>query len=200
MAKIIFTQRIGLLLFVAQCRLANVSLAFVSDYRISNKDHTCVVTVCTEMPSYLLVSPVDAVEGDNDPSRDADNNTGDELDFEEVDDDEGDNEDDNESNAEEEDDPYLGSYARNEEWLEEATTTVLDLEQLPLGSLTPEDVSSISGLMSAWVKRCSVEACLTVEQLLKRVVDDMRVNNPDAYVTARMYTIVSCSIIIFFVI
>jgi hypothetical protein len=75
--------------------------------------------------------------------------------------------------------------------LEEATQEMLDVTRVPLGSLSQDDVESIAGLMAAWVRRRSVDAALTVEQLLKRVVDDMRAQNPDVFVTARMYTIVS---------
>mmetsp|Transcript_41263 Transcript_41263/g.99393 ORF Transcript_41263/g.99393 Transcript_41263/m.99393 type:complete len:179 (+) Transcript_41263:85-621(+) len=178
MATRICAHRIGLLLFVAQFLSANISHAFVSEYRIHNKLQPCVSPTYIHEKSYLLASPVDALEGDNDPTNvcedgdddadDVDDDDDDEHDVEDVDtDDEDDDDDDNDNDNDghEEDDPYLGSYARNEEWLEQATATVLDLEKLPLGSLTPEDISSISGLMSAWVKRCSVEACLTVEHL-----------------------------------
>lgn len=182
-------HRIGLLLFVAQCLSANISHAFVSDCQIRNKRHLCVSPGYIHEPLFLFLSPVDVIEGDNnasDYSEDGDDHGYDEHAF-----DESNADDDDENDGEEEDEPYLGSYARNDEWLEEATATVLDLKKLPLGALSPEDISSICGIMSAWVKRCSVEACLTVEKLLKRVVDDMRAGNPDAYVTARMYTIVS---------
>ena len=86
---------------------------------------------------------------------------------------------------------YPGSFSHKENWLEEATKDVLNLENLPLGTLSTEDVESITGLMAAWVRRRSLEAALSVEKLLKRVVDDMRAGNTDIQVTARMYTIVS---------
>lgn len=86
---------------------------------------------------------------------------------------------------------FPGSFSREENWLEEATDEVLDEEMLPLGSLTEDDVLSITGLMSAWVRRRSIDAALRVEQLLKRVVDDMRAGNSEVHVTTRMYTIVS---------
>ncbi len=85
---------------------------------------------------------------------------------------------------------YPGSYSRKENWLEEASQDVLNLEKLPLGSLTEEDVESITGLMAAWVRRRSLEAAMSVEKLLKRVVDDMRGGNTEVHVTTRMYTIV----------
>jgi hypothetical protein len=88
-------------------------------------------------------------------------------------------------------DLYRGSYTRNENWLEDATDEFLDMDKIPVGMLTQGDVESITGLMAAWVRRRSVEAALIVEQLLKRVVDDMRADNPDVHVTSRMYTIVS---------
>ncbi|CAJ1954430.1 unnamed protein product [Cylindrotheca closterium] len=182
-------HRIGLLLFVFQCLSANISHAFVSEYRI-HRPQVCVSHGYFREPSFLVASTVDTLEDDKENSNCTED--GEENSAEDDDDDEHtivEIDDDDEKDGNEEDDPYLGSYTRNEEWLEQATATVLDLERLPLGSLTPEDISSISGIMSAWVKRCSVKACLTVEQLLKRVVDDMRANNPDAYVTARMYTI-----------
>lgn len=86
---------------------------------------------------------------------------------------------------------YRGPFSRNDKWLEEATQAMLDVNKVPLGSLSEDDVESIVGLMAAWVRRRSVDAALMVEQLLKRVVDDMRAHNPDVFVTTRMYTIVS---------
>jgi hypothetical protein len=83
---------------------------------------------------------------------------------------------------------YRGPFSRNENWLENATQDILNLE---IGSLREDDVDSITGLMAAWVRRRSVNAALAVERLLKRVVDDMRAQNPEVHVTARMYTIVS---------
>jgi len=86
---------------------------------------------------------------------------------------------------------FPGSLSHQERWLEDATRDTLDVEKVPLGSLTEDDVESIAGLMAAWVRRRSMDAALAVEQLLKRVVDDMRVGNTDIRVTTRMYTIVS---------
>ena len=89
---------------------------------------------------------------------------------------------------------YPGSYSRKENWVEDSTAEVMDLEKIPLGSLNEDDVESITGLMAAWVRRRSLEAALSVEKLLKRVVDDMRAGNTNVHVSARMYTIVSiCS-------
>lgn len=93
--------------------------------------------------------------------------------------------------SEEEEALYRGVFSRKKRWLEEATEEMLDLEALPLGSLSEDDVESITGLMAAWVRRRSLDAALIVEKLLKRVVDDMRVQNPDVHVTTRMYAIVS---------
>jgi hypothetical protein len=86
---------------------------------------------------------------------------------------------------------FPGSFSRQEQWLEDATNNTLDFEKVPLGSLTEDDVESITGLMAAWVRRRSIDAALAVEKLLKRVVDDMRAGNTDIQVTTRMYTIVS---------
>lgn len=86
---------------------------------------------------------------------------------------------------------YRGSFTKNERWLEDATDEFLDIEKIPIGALAQSDVQSMIGLMAAWVRRRSVEAALIVEQLLKRVVDDIRAGNPDVHVNARMYTIVS---------
>jgi hypothetical protein len=83
----------------------------------------------------------------------------------------------------------LQLFARNEKWLEAATEDMLDPDQFPLGELTEEHVETITGLMTAWVRRRSVPASLNVERLLKRVVDDMRANNKDIQVTTKMYTI-----------
>lgn len=82
-------------------------------------------------------------------------------------------------------------YERNQKWLEEATAELMDLKTFPIGTLTPDDVQSVAGLMAAWVRRRSVDAALMVEELLKRVVDDLRAGNRSIKVTTRMYTIVS---------
>jgi hypothetical protein len=93
--------------------------------------------------------------------------------------------------SDEEEALYRGPFSRKKNWLEKSTDEVLDMENLPLGDLSEDDVESITGLMAAWVRRRSVEAALVVERLLKRVVDDMRAHNAGVHVTARMYTIVS---------
>jgi hypothetical protein len=82
-------------------------------------------------------------------------------------------------------------YERNQKWLEKATAELMDHKTFPIGTLTPDDVESIAGLMAAWVRRKSVGAALRVEELLKRVVDDLRAGNRSIKVTTRMYTIVS---------
>ena len=84
---------------------------------------------------------------------------------------------------------YKVSFSRNEKWLDQATEEILDEENFAVGSLSVDDVESIVGLMAAWVRRRSVTAGMMVERLLKRVVDEMRVLNPDVHVTSRMYTL-----------
>lgn len=107
-------------------------------------------------------------------------------------------------------------FSRSEGWLEEATETLLDLDAYPLGELTEEDLVTIGGVMSAWSRRASggppthkqqhnraangtesgspsssrLQAAMSVERLLKRVVDDVRVGNPAARVSTRLYTYV----------
>jgi hypothetical protein len=87
--------------------------------------------------------------------------------------------------------PYPKPFSRNDDWLEEATKTLLDHEKYPIGELSEEDVEAIAGLMAAWSRRCSVHAAISLEKLLKRVVDDMRANNSAARVNTRLYTYVS---------
>jgi hypothetical protein len=87
--------------------------------------------------------------------------------------------------------PPPSSFSRNEDWLESVTGELLDLDVYPLGKLTDDDVESIAGLMAAWARRKSVTAALTVERLLKRVVDDLKEGNQRVHVTTRMY---SCAI------
>jgi hypothetical protein len=82
-------------------------------------------------------------------------------------------------------------FARNEQWLEDATDDFLDAQMYPTGSLAEDDLESISALMVAWARRRSTEAALTVEKLLKRVVDDMHAGNERVHVHTRMYTHVS---------
>jgi hypothetical protein len=82
-------------------------------------------------------------------------------------------------------------------WLEHGTHAFFDLELYPLGTLTQEDVETMSGFMAAWARRRSVKSALTVERLLKRLVDDIRVqmscrnSNPGGVVVqvnTRLYT------------
>jgi hypothetical protein len=82
-------------------------------------------------------------------------------------------------------------FARNEQWLEDATDDFLDAQLYPTGSLSEDDLESINALMVAWSRRRSTEAALTVEKLLKRVVDDMHAGNERVHVHTRMYTHVS---------
>jgi hypothetical protein len=86
-----------------------------------------------------------------------------------------------------------GPYQRDESWLERATDEILDPKHVPVGSLNADDVESIVGLMTAWGRRKSVAAALTVESLLKRVIDDMKAGNRKVKTTTRLYTIVSFS-------
>jgi hypothetical protein len=107
-----------------------------------------------------------------------------------YDDDEGDD-DDEEGPAEDwGTHSLLEIYASNKKWLERATDVILEH---PLGELRPGDGDNIETLMAAWAKRRSVEGAVSVERLLKRIVDDNRVNNQDVQVTARMYALVRTS-------
>lgn len=81
------------------------------------------------------------------------------------------------------------NFERSERWLEEATEKIFDSSMLPLGSLADDDIVAITGLMIAWSRRNSLEGALKVEDLLKRVVDDMRAGNGDAYVSTKMYIV-----------
>ncbi len=81
------------------------------------------------------------------------------------------------------------NFERSERWLEDATEKIFDPSVLPLGSLADDDIVAITGLMIAWSRRNSLEGALKVENLLKRVVDDMRAGNEDAYVSTKMYIV-----------
>lgn len=96
-----------------------------------------------------------------------------------------------EDQDEEERERPLIPHWKSEAWLEEATLEMLDFDVFPLGHLSKADMESINGLMAAWAKRGSLHAALSVEKLLKRIVDDMRAGNQIAHVTSRMYTYVS---------
>ena len=105
-----------------------------------------------------------------------------------------DNVDSNESSLpdlEEENCPDQNFFGRNSAWLEEATLSILNEDMYPIGELSEEDIEAITSLMSAWSKRKSVDAAITVERLLKRVVDDMQVHNSVARVSTRFYIHVS---------
>jgi hypothetical protein len=84
----------------------------------------------------------------------------------------------------------LQLYARDREWLEKATDVILEHNHYPLGSLTPEEVEKITVLMESWVRQRSIKAAISVEKLLKRVVDDMRANNRNIHVSSKMYYLV----------
>ena len=77
------------------------------------------------------------------------------------------------------------NFLRDERWLESATDKVLDLSNMPLGSLTEDDVTSLAGLMIAWSRRMSVEGAMVVERLLKRIIDDMRAGNRNVHVSTK---------------
>eukprot|EP00536_Pseudo-nitzschia_multiseries_P000151 jgi/Psemu1/321478/estExt_fgenesh1_pg.C_30021 len=55
--------------------------------------------------------------------------------------------------------------------------------------LTEEDVASVTKLMAEWARTRSLAGALKVEDLLKRIVDDMRAGNSDVYVSTRIYTL-----------
>lgn len=75
-------------------------------------------------------------------------------------------------------------------WLDRTTDFVL--HRVPLGRLTFHDVGVVHQLMAGWSRRRSVEAAITVEHLLKRVLDDYHAGNERCSVNTRMYTMVSC--------
>ena len=86
--------------------------------------------------------------------------------------------------------PLSVLYGRDQASLEKATEQFLsDREVYPLGKLSEEDVETITGLMAAWARRRSVEAALTVEALLKRIIDDMKAGNMDIHVRTQHYTL-----------
>ena len=85
------------------------------------------------------------------------------------------------------DDASRPLFSRNTAWLEEATLDMLDEEMYPLGKLSEDDVEAVVGLMAAWARRRSLNAAITVERLLKRVVDDMRAGNMAVHVSTRFY-------------
>ncbi|KAL3916917.1 MAG: hypothetical protein SGILL_004958 [Bacillariaceae sp.] len=123
----------------------------------------------------------------------SDTSIDDEDDFDDTDDDEeiaGDDDTDVYANEDENIMFRPHNFARKEDWLEDATSEVFNPEKVPLGTLTDGDVESIVGLMVAWSRKNSMEAALTVERLLKRVVDDMHAGNTAVEVTTRMYAIV----------
>lgn len=78
------------------------------------------------------------------------------------------------------------NFERNERWLEDATEKFVDV---PLGDLTEDDGRTVIGLMVAWSRRRSTDAAMIVEQLLKRIVDEMQAGNKEVHVSTRMYSI-----------
>jgi hypothetical protein len=168
--------RIGLILFSAQYLALDVSSLSSRSGLIRSRESLCLAA--SRIPSAVYASLDNQVYKDG--MEDDDNTDVVDSPLSQLPSEEG-----------EVEDLYRGSYTRDEKWLEDATDEFLDMDKIPLGTLTQDDVESITGLMAAWVRRRSVEAALIVEQLLKRVVDDMRANNPDVHVAARMYTIVS---------
>ena len=90
----------------------------------------------------------------------------------------------------------------NNNWLESTTKTVLRVyecleppkDTFPMGQLTKEDVVTISKLMVEWSRRRSgSQSPLTVERLLKRIVDDLKFGNNQIQVYKSHYTIVSAT-------
>ena len=107
--------------------------------------------------------------------------------YENNDDETDDEDEDNFSNRIHYDTRY-SSNNNETSWLEQATADILDREQYPVGTLTEDDMDVICGLMASWPRRKSVQAAIQVEQLLKRIIDDMKYGNIFAHVTSRMYT------------
>jgi pentatricopeptide repeat protein len=102
--------------------------------------------------------------------------------------------DDFERNYEDDDDDESISFRphdvnRSEHWLDDTTNDVLNYKKLPLGSLTQSHVESIVSLMTIWSRKNSMVAALTVDRLLKRVIEDMNAGNQDVFVSNRMYAI-----------
>ncbi|KAG7353577.1 PPR: pentatricopeptide repeat domain containing protein [Nitzschia inconspicua] len=117
------------------------------------------------------------------------------VNYQVLDVDQDDNEDKGERESEDQEDEEDGFmfrpsiFSRSETWLQDATEDVFDLEKVPLGSLTENDVESMVGLMVAWSRKNSLEGALTVERLLKRVVDDMSAGNGNVFVSNRLYAV-----------
>lgn len=85
--------------------------------------------------------------------------------------------------------PLSVLYGRDQESLHNATEELLyDNETYPIGKLTEEDMETITGLMAAWARRRSLQAALTVEALLKRIIDDLKAGNTFA-VRTQHYTL-----------
>jgi hypothetical protein len=59
----------------------------------------------------------------------------------------------------------------------------------PLGKLSEEDVEAITGLMGAWARKHSVDAALTIEKLLKRIIDDMKAGNTAIAIRTQHYVL-----------
>ena len=86
--------------------------------------------------------------------------------------------------------PLSALYGRDQDSLEKATDQFLnDREMYPMGKLSEEDLETITGLMAAWARRRSVKAALTVEALLKRIIDDLKSGNCDIHVRTQHYTL-----------
>jgi hypothetical protein len=130
-----------------------------------------------------------------------DNNDVAEFDTSHNNDDDDDNDDDDENNPYSSDTAPQTSttnngYKRDKLWLETATDKFLEDTNVENGEsiaaannilLSMEDVNEVKGLMSAWARRGSP---LIVEQLLKRIIDDMHAGNDAIFVSTRFYAIV----------
>lgn len=104
------------------------------------------------------------------------------------------------SNEQHEDDSAAGLFQNyNVAWLGQATTMMLDRHEYPTGTLTDDDWKVLKRLMAEWPRQRSVAAAMTVEQLIKRAVEEVHSRDRRSFTSspsssARQSTLSDCSI------
>jgi len=82
-------------------------------------------------------------------------------------------------------------FTRDKVVLEQATAVFLDS---PRGALKADDLPVMAHLMEAWSQREWRDAAFVVDQLVKRIVDELRHGNNQVQMSAQLYTYVCADV------
>jgi hypothetical protein len=72
----------------------------------------------------------------------------------------------------------------------EMTQILLDKRRNPPGSLSADVVNLIHPVLCAWAKTASIKGALMVEELIRRMEEEIAAGNGNAFLTTRQYIVV----------